>query len=347
MKPPRKKTRYRQPETDTSDISAEAASAVASEMTKADVLRHMQALIVREYQVLPPDERITAQKHATFLKGLSALLRRYSELGADYEDLLVLRCLAAEAERVADGQVGMIFKGAEQVLRTPDKPTREQYQAMKSWYDARTGGQRQATLIQALKYAKQSGTSIPDWLSDILIDAGADVWDSGNTLTFNKALKLKLKAKQFAVSTHRNTLIANLVHEARNAGLTKADAIELTQYEVYVVLGHKWLEATTVDTYGRKHLTDGLGFSTILELTFRDLDLARCHPSGGHLLGAIDDVIWRKEVLARRLRAYRESETELQEGLSEKDHKAHLFERVSQATIERLLQLRPDRARLL
>lgn len=309
---------------------------VPLEKVTHDVLRYLERITFLE-----PEAQIDMASHEEFLRALAFLLEQHSLGLHDYQSALIQHHLSLEANKASAGHPSFIFKTDRGAQKTPKGQIKVHQVATEHIYKNLKKKQQPAYVLSTLVQAHKRNYPTPPWLSDILTEAATKVWDPDNDVTFDEALGITPKTRKFSATLDKQILTASLVEEAYEAGLKKKDAVELTQYEIEIVIGSQRPTETTVERYHRSYRGDGWGFSDIFEIFLSWLQLNEPSNLRSYLAQSITDVDWRKTVLQRRLNAYREADMSLPEDCPEEQRRAILFDETASRTVKALLSERP------
>lgn len=235
-----------------------------------------------------------------YIVALREVCRDYDNQVLKEFPLGVARWLLQEAENVCSGVPSQILKCPEEGVRTASL-------AHDNWFEVTReewGKQNQnpAFILQALSIAKEQDILPPNWVLNLLIEAGSKVYQSDGDMDFGEALGLTPKKIKEARSGQKKEWVADLVAEAVDAGLTPAEAKELAIFEAEHVYGWPQYAPSTVQKYYEQHANerDGFGRSFMYSLGWYGLGSDSVHQS-------IRLPYWRGKVLKARLAAYREA----------------------------------------
>jgi hypothetical protein len=235
-----------------------------------------------------------------YLAALREVCLDYSNQTLKEFPLGIARWLAQEAENVCGDLPSQILKRPEEGVQTVSFVQENQFELLREEWLKQS--RNPAFILQALSLAKEFGTLPPDWVLDLMIEAGAKVYGSDGDLDFGEALGLTPKKIKEARSAQKKVWVADLVAEAVDAGLTPAEAKELAIFEAEHVYGWPQYAPGTVQKYYEQHANerDGFGRSFMYSLGWYGLGSDWVYQS-------FRLPYWRRKVLKARLAAYREA----------------------------------------
>jgi hypothetical protein len=252
---------------------------------------------LRELEFEPSARRA---EHEKYMAALHKVCRDYNNQILKEFPLGVARWLAQEAENVCDGLPSQVLKRPTECVQTANIVHENQFRLI--WDEWEKQNQNPAIILQALSKAKELGVLPPDWVLNLLIDAGARVYESDGGVKFDEALGFTPKKIKQARSAQKKVWVADLVAEAVDAGLSHTEAKELAIFEAELVYGWHQYTPDTVQKYYEQHVDERDGFGRSFMYSFGWYGL-----SGDNIYHAIRLPYWRKKVLKLRLEAYREA----------------------------------------
>jgi hypothetical protein len=240
-------------------------------------------------------------EHRMYLAALHNVCLNYSNQALKEFPPGIARWLAQEAENVCDDLPSQIFKRPVEGSRTANFTQENQFELLRDEWEKQN--HNPAFVLQALSIAKELEVLPPNWATDLLIEAGARVYDNDGDISFGEALGLTPKKLKEARSAHKKEQVANLVAEAIDAGLTPTEAKEIAIFEAELVFGWSQYAPSTVQKYYEQYTNEREGFSQSFIYS-----LGRYGFGADPIYQSIRLPNWRKKVLKARLAAYREAD---------------------------------------
>jgi hypothetical protein len=225
------------------------------------------------------------------------------EISADLAENLARELTAAIA-----GSPSPLFKSSEEACATPTALDAAMFETSKQKWDRRS--QNSLYVLKALQSAHASQVTPPAWALEVILKACARSLNNGGLVTINEALDLKPKAQKKETQKFKQELIANMVAEGLDSGLSSSEARELANLEMQYVFNDGPFTHDTIQSYYERYNTTRDGFRHTFMASFlicgKDVTLGtageRSKPN------SIDNTYIRKGALKIRLHAYREAE---------------------------------------
>lgn len=238
--------------------------------------------------------------HRKYIIALHNVCQNYYVRALNKFPLGIARWLAKEAENVCRGLPSQVLKSPDEGTRTANFAHENQFALLRNEWEAQN--RNPALILQTLARARELKVIPPNWVVDLLVEAGSKVYESDGNICFDEALGLTPKKIKEARSAHKKVWIAELVAEAVDAKLSPTEARELAIFEAELVYGWSQYAPSTVQKYYETHADERNGFERSFFYSFdwygSDSDDVR---------HSIRLPYWRRKVLKVRLEAYREA----------------------------------------
>ncbi len=242
------------------------------------------------------------KEHQIYANALYKVCLDYSEGVLKEFPLGIARWLAQEAESICEDLPSQILKRPEEGVRTANFAQENQFELIQEEWKKQ--GKNPAFVLQALSMAKEQSVLPPNWVLDLVIEAGTQVYLTGGDVEFGEALELTPKKIKEAHSGQKKVWIADLVAEAIDGGLSSAESRELAIFEAEIVFGWPQYTPATVQKYYENHTDERDGFSRSFMYLHRPSEFGS---DSNPLYHSIRLPYWRRKVLKARLEAYREA----------------------------------------
>jgi hypothetical protein len=277
-------------------------------------------------------------EHQKYLVALHKVCSDYSDGTLSKFPFGVARWLAQEAEKVCDRLPSRVLKHPEEGAKTADFAQENLFDLVRGEWEKLDRNPQ--LILQALSIAKEKGVLPPDWVLDLIVEAGAKVYRSDGRIDFGTALGLTPKIGNGVRSGRMKEWVGDLVAEGIDGGLSHAEARELAIFEAELVLGWSQYKHDTVQKYYETHTGDRLGFgrSFMLSLDWHGHIADPVYQSG-------ELPFWRRKVLKARLEAYRDSEELFLDKGNGKSLRAEKVDHVVSKTVSALKRNQPPKDR--
>lgn len=275
------------------------------------------------------DKETREAEHKKYIQALRKACRDYSNKVCAEFPLGVARWLAQEADSICSDLPSQILKRPFEGSRTAGFHHENAFDLSREEWEKQRGNN--AFVLQALSYAHDKGVLPPGWVIQLLVEAGAKVYESDGELEFGEALGLTPKKIKEARTGQRKRAFAELVAEAIDAGLRPAEARELAVAEAETVYGWDQLAPSTVQKYYENFAKERDGFGE----TFM-WSLMYCGYNQDPVFQSFRLPYWRRKVLKTRLEAYREAQDSIQD-------RAEIFQFVVTKTVDALRRVPPPK----